>query len=330
MTSGLPSPALSVRGLIKDFPVGRSLLGNRPLAMLRAVDEVSFDVAKGETFGLVGESGCGKSTLGRCIVQLLRPTAGSVTLHDQELTELGGQELRAVRRRLQIVFQDPYASLHPRMRVERILSEPLILAGLPAAERRHRVQELLALVKLDAEHARRFPHELSGGQRQRVGIARALALEPEVIVLDEPVSALDVSVQAGVLNLLDDLKSRLALTYLFVAHDLAVVHHFSDRIAVMYLGQIVEIAEVGQLYAEPQHPYTQALLSAAPVPDPIEERARQRIVLHGDIPSPMEPPSGCRFRTRCWKAQEVCAREAPPLQEQRAGHRAACHFPGSP
>lgn len=318
-------PMLEVHGLVKDFPVGRGLLFDKPTAYVRAVTGVSFNIAAGETLGLVGESGCGKSTLGRCIMRLIEPTTGEVRIAGKDIASASKEELRLMRRDLQIVFQDPLASLHPRMKVRRILGESLRLAKLSSAALQARVDELLQLVKLSSEMAERYPHELSGGQRQRVGIARALALEPKVIVLDEPVSALDVSVQAGVLNLLQELQQRLGVSYLFIAHDLAVVKHISQRVAVMYLGGLVEIATVRELYERPYHPYTKALLSAVPLPDPRAEKTRNRIVLKGDVPSPMNPPSGCRFRTRCWKATDICSRLEPAMREVAPGHFTACH-----
>jgi oligopeptide/dipeptide ABC transporter ATP-binding protein len=317
-------PIVEVEHLVKHFRAGTGL-GRVRSGVVRAVDDVSFTLGRGETLGLVGESGCGKSTTARLVLRLLEPTAGVIRFEGLEIQHSSPRALRELRQRLQIVFQDPYGSLNPRMSVTEILAEPFRVQGR-ASSAKARVPELLDAVGLGIEHARRYPHELSGGQRQRVGIARAIALEPAVLVLDEPVSALDTSIQAQVLNLLTDLQARLSLTYLFVAHDLAVVEYVADRVAVMYLGKIVEIGAVGELVARPGHPYTQALLSAVPSPEPARERERRRIVLVGDVPSASDPPSGCRFRTRCWKAQAVCAEEEPALIDRGQGHPVACHF----
>ena len=319
---------LEVRDLVMNFPIKSGGLFRRTVGYVQAVSGVSLTLDSGETLGVVGESGCGKSTTGRAILQLHKPTSGSVRFDGRELTELSVKGLRPIRRDLQIVFQDPYASLNPRMPVNDIVAEPLKVHGYwkDDTSGRARVADLLKLVGLNPEHGNRYPHEFSGGQRQRVGIARALALEPKLLVLDEPVSALDVSVQAGVVNLLEDLQDRLGLAYLFIAHDLSVVRHISDRVAVMYLGWIVESGTRDKVYDEPMHPYTQALLSAAPAADPELELRRERIILQGDVPSPVNPPSGCRFRTRCWKAQDICATEVPQLVDHGNGNLVRCHF----
>jgi oligopeptide/dipeptide ABC transporter ATP-binding protein len=321
---GNEAPLLSVRGLVKHFPVKKGLL-QRTVGQVHAVDGISFDIEEGETLGLVGESGCGKSTAGKTILKLLEPTAGEVRIKGERIDGLSRADMRPYRRELQVVFQDPYSSLNPRLKIREIIAEPLTNYGVVQGRAlEDRVTELAAKVGLRADALDRYPHEFSGGQRQRIGIARALALNPGLIICDEPVSALDVSVQAQVINLLCDLQREFGLSYLFIAHDIAVVEHISQRIAVMYLGKIVEIADKNSLFARPQHPYTEALLSAVPVPDP--DAAKKRIILRGDVPSPINPPSGCRFHTRCPYAFDRCSKEEPQLREIMPGHSAACHL----
>ena len=322
------APLLEVTDLVKHFPVKSGLIVDREVATVRAVDGVSLTIREGETLGLVGESGCGKSTLSRAILQLTAPTSGSVRFAGEELVGRSRRKLRPIRRQLQMIFQDPYASLNPRKRIGQLIDGPMELHGLTSGrDTTKRVAELLDRVGLHPEHADRYPHEFSGGQRQRIGIARAIALQPKLIVADEPVSALDVSVQAQIVNLLKDLQAELGLSYLFVAHDLGVVRHVSDRVAVMYLGRIVETADAADLYARPLHPYSNALLSAVPIPDPEHNRARERLVLEGDVPSPIDPPSGCHFHTRCPFRTEVCDTDDPQLRELATRHVAACHHP---
>ena len=340
---------LRVDHLVKHFPVSRGIIFRRRVGTVRAVDDVSFAIKSGETLGLVGESGCGKSTVARSILRLIEPTSGNVFFDGDNITSYRRRQLQALRREMQIIFQDPFASLNPRMTVRTIVAEPLMIHRRYEQEGGRRyIEELLEKVGLNAEHANRYPHEFSGGQRQRIGVARALALKPRLIICDEPVSALDVSVQAQIINLLEDLQSEFHLTYLFVAHDLSVVRHICDSVAVMYLGKIMEIGDRNSLYEQPRHPYTQALLSAVPTPDPEKERRRERIILRGDVPSPLNPPSGCPFHTRCFRAEEVvengevtdtvtvgraerriprvCVEVEPPLEDDGTGHGAACHF----
>lgn len=322
---------IEVKHLKMYFPVTSGVLVQHTVGHVKAVDDVSFVVRRGETLGLVGESGCGKTTTGRCILQLYRPTAGAVLFDGKDLCGMDGRELRAMRRHMQVIFQDPYSSLNPRMTAGNLIGEPLLVQGLCADRRayRERVEELLSLVGLRTNMADRFPHEFSGGQRQRIGVARALAVHPRFVVCDEPVSALDVSIQAQIVNLLEELQDKFDLTYLFIAHDLSVVRHISDRVAVMYLGHIVEIAERNAIYATPLHPYTKALLSAVPIPDPVIDTQRERIPLTGEVPSPLNPPTGCVFHPRCWMATAECRQAMPELREVQAGHWTACiHAPG--
>jgi oligopeptide transport system ATP-binding protein len=324
--NGSTKNLVEVRNLKKYFPITRGMFVQREVGAVRAVDGLSFDIRDGETLGLVGESGCGKSTTGRTILQLHKATEGKVRFEGKELTELSGDDLRLARRDFQMIFQDPYASLNPRLTVERIIAEPLEVHNMGNGKERHeRVKELMELVGLNPSMNNRYPHEFSGGQRQRIGVARALALNPKFIVADEPISALDVSIQAQVVNLLEELQQKLGLTYLFIAHDLSMVRHIADRTAVMYLGKIVELAEKDELYNNPLHPYTQALLSAVPIPDPKKERKRQRIILTGDVPSPANPPTGCNFNPRCPVAIDICSEVDPEWREISAGHWVACH-----
>ncbi|MEU9346234.1 dipeptide ABC transporter ATP-binding protein [Streptomyces sp. NPDC048278] len=329
-------PILQVRNLVKHFPLTQGIVFKRQIGAVKAVDGVSFDLYQGETLGVVGESGCGKSTVAKLLMNLERATAGEIFYKGQDITRLSGKALKAVRRNIQMIFQDPYTSLNPRMTVGDIIGEPFDIHPevAPKGDRRKRVQELLDVVGLNPEYINRYPHQFSGGQRQRIGIARGLALNPEVIICDEPVSALDVSVQAQVINLMEGLQDEFNLSYIFIAHDLSIVRHISDRVGVMYLGRLAEIGTDEQIYEHPTHPYTQALLSAVPVPDPQDRERRERIILTGDVPSPANPPSGCRFRTRCWKAEERCSQEEPLLAiperfkgaDTPAAHESACHF----
>lgn len=317
---------LKVNNLKMYFPIKRGVI-QRTVGYVHAVDDVSFEVRKGETLGLVGESGCGKTTTGRTILKLYEPTSGSVVFEGKDLIQLRGEEMRLMRRKIQMIFQDPYASLNPRMTVEQIIGEPLIVHGLARGhEIREKVKDLLSLVGLNPAYVDRYPHEFSGGQRQRIGVARSIALQPDLIVCDEPISALDVSIQAQVVNLLEDLQKEFNLTYIFIAHDLSMVRHISTRVIVMYLGVFVELADRDELYKNPLHPYTIGLLSAVPIPDPFVEEKRERIILEGDVPSPINPPSGCRFRTRCPLAQQICSEERPEWQEVQPDHFVACHF----
>jgi len=316
---------IQVRNLKMHFPITRGLIFQRKVGAIKAVDGISFDIKRGETLGLVGESGCGKSTTGRALLQLYRPTSGDVFFEGDNLTKLGGERLRRMRRRMQMIFQDPYASLNPRMTVGDIIGEPLVVHNISSGQaRRERVQELLRIVGLNPYFVNRYPHEFSGGQRQRIGVARALAVQPDFIVCDEPISALDVSIQAQIINLLEELQGQFNLTYLFIAHDLSVVRHISDRIAVMYLGKIVELTDRKTLYDKPLHPYTQALLSAVPIPDPVVEEKRRRVILEGDVPSPANPPLGCHFCTRCPAVMDICKEQEPEFVDVGGGHWVAC------